>query len=48
MAAYRGLLEQDKVPLAPIMATQLQAHIERIARAGDLSEVEPLRNPWLE
>jgi lipopolysaccharide biosynthesis regulator YciM len=48
VTAYRRLLEQDKVPLEPMLAEQLQAHIDRVATATDLSAVEPLRNPWLE
>ena len=48
VTAYRRLLEQDKVPLEPMLAEQLQAHIDRVAAATDLSAVEPMRNPWLE
>ena len=48
VTAYRRLLEQDKVPLEPMLAEQLQAHIDRVATATDLSAVEPMRNPWLE
>jgi hypothetical protein len=48
VTAYRRLLEQDKVPLEPMLAEQLQAHIDRVTTATDLSAVEPMRNPWLE
>jgi hypothetical protein len=48
LAAYRRLLEQEKVPLDPMLARQLQAHIEKVASAADLAQVQPMRNPWLE
>ena len=46
--AYQRLLDQDKVPLAPKIAAELTAHIEKIGSAPDLAQVEPMRNPWLE
>lgn len=48
IAAYRRLLEQDKVPVEPMLASQLQAHIDRVAAAPDPAALEPMRNPWLE
>ena len=48
LVAYRRLLEQDKVPVEPMLASQLQSHIDRVAAAADPAAVEPLRNPWLE
>ncbi len=46
--AYMGLLEQEKVPLAPDLAAELRRHIGVVRSAPDLAKVEPLRNPWLE
>jgi tetratricopeptide (TPR) repeat protein len=48
IAAYRRLLEQDKVPVEPMLAAQLQAHIDSLAAASDPAAIEPMRNPWLE
>lgn len=48
VAAYRRLLEQTKTPLDPAFAQQLRKQIERIEGGADPSELEPLRNPWLE
>ena len=41
-------LEQDQVPVEPMLASQLQSHIDRVAAASDPATVEPMRNPWLE
>ena len=48
LAAYEGLLQQDKIPVEPMIATQLKQHIERVRAARDLARVAPMRNPWLE
>jgi hypothetical protein len=48
LAAYRRLLEQDKVPVDPMLARQLQAHIDQVAATTNLAAVAPMRNPWLE
>lgn len=48
IAAYRRLLEQHKVPVEPMLAKQLQVHIDRVAAAADPAAIEPMRNPWLE
>lgn len=48
IVAYRRLLTQDKVPVAPSIAAQLQAQIARIETAPADAVIEPMRNPWLE
>lgn len=48
IAAYRRLLEQDKVPVEPMLAAQLQSHIDLVAAAADPAAIAPMRNPWLE
>ncbi len=48
ITAYRRLLEQKKVPVEPLLASQLQAQIKRVASAVDVAKVPPLRNPWME
>lgn len=48
LAAYRRLLEQDKVPLDALIREQLEAQIAAVAASPDASEVAPMRNPWLE
>lgn len=47
-AAYRRLLDQDKMPIEALVREQLERQVERIAAGGDLARIEPLRNPWLE
>lgn len=46
--AYRRLLDQDQVPLAPNIAAELRTQIAAADSAADLGQVEPMRNPWLE
>ena len=48
LAAYEGLLQQDKIPVEPMIARQLKQHIERVRGARDVARVPPMRNPWLE
>ena len=48
VAAYRRLLEQDKVPLDALIRQQVETQIESIETATHLAAVEPMRNPWLE
>lgn len=48
IAAYRRLLEQDKIPVEKKVAGQLQAQIDRIRTADDPASVAPMRNPWTE
>ena len=48
ISAYRRLLEQDKAPVDALVRAQLERQVERIAAGGDLTRLEPLRNPWLE
>ena len=48
VSAYQGLLDQDKVPLAPSLVAELQSHIAAVRDARDLAQVEPMRNPWME
>jgi hypothetical protein len=48
IAAYRRLLEQDKVPLDVLIRQQIVTQIESITAASTLAAVEPMRNPWLE
>jgi hypothetical protein len=46
--AYRRLLDQEKVPVDPLVRQQLEAQIAQIESNADLSELKPVRNPWLE
>ena len=46
--AYRRLLEQKQVPVEPLLATQLRDQIGAISAAGNLAQVQPMRNPWME
>jgi hypothetical protein len=48
VSAYRRLLQQDKVPVDALVREQLERQVARISAGGDLAQVEPLRNPWLE
>jgi len=48
IAAYRRLLEQDKVPVEPLVAKQLEAQIARTRATRNPADVAPMRNPWLE
>ena len=48
LAAYRRLLEQDKVPLDALIRQQLETQIALVAASADVATVEPMRNPWLE
>jgi tetratricopeptide (TPR) repeat protein len=48
IVAYRRLLEQDQVPVDALVRADLERQIARIAGGGDLAQVEPMRNPWLE
>lgn len=48
IAAYRGLLTQDKVPVEPSIAAQLKAQIAKIEAAPEGAVIAPMRNPWLE
>ena len=48
IAAYRGLLTQDKVPVEPSIAAQLKTQIAMIEAAPKDATIEPMRNPWLE
>ncbi len=48
IAAYRRLLDQDKVPLDALIRQQLETQVARVASSPDPSRVEPMRNPWLE
>jgi tetratricopeptide (TPR) repeat protein len=48
IAAYRGLLTQDKIPVEPSIAAQLKAQIAAIETAPKDATVEPMCNPWLE
>ncbi|MDQ3228271.1 MAG: phospholipid carrier-dependent glycosyltransferase [Pseudomonadota bacterium] len=48
IAAYRRLLEQKKVPVEALLANQLETQIKQVASAGDLAQVQPMRNPWME
>jgi len=48
IAAYQRLLDQKKLPLDPLIATQLKAHLAHVRSAPDAAKVQPFRNPWLE
>lgn len=48
IAAYRRLLEQDKVPVEPLIAKQQEAQIARTQAASNPADVAPMRNPWPE
>lgn len=48
VSAYRRLLEQKQVPVEPLLATQLRDQIGAISAAGNLAQVQPMRNPWME
>lgn len=48
-AAYRRPLQQDKMPVEPLVKSQIDAQLELLARPGiTAAEVKPLRNPWME
>jgi hypothetical protein len=48
-AAYRRPLQQDKMPVEPLVKSQIEAQLELLARPGiTAAEVKPLRNPWME
>ena len=48
-AAYRRPLQQQKMPVEPLVKSQIDAQLERLARPGiTAAEVKPLRNPWME
>ncbi len=48
MAAYQRLLDQDKIPVEPLIASLLKAHIANVRSAPNPKKVTPFRNPWLE
>jgi len=48
IAAYQRLLDQKKVPVEPLIASQLKAHISAVRSAPDPAKIAPFRNPWLE
>ena len=48
IAAYQRLLDQTKIPVEPLIAKQLKAHVAEVRNAPDPAKVEPFRNPWLE
>jgi hypothetical protein len=48
IAAYRRLLDQDKMPLDPVVREELEAQVGRIVASDDPAQVDLLRNPWLE
>ena len=47
-AAYALPLGQEQLPVEPLVKSQLQAQIARLAKGADPGAVPPLRNPWLE
>jgi hypothetical protein len=48
LRAYQGLLDQQKVPMAPKIVADLEAQVATVRDAPDLAQVAPMRNPWLE
>jgi tetratricopeptide (TPR) repeat protein len=48
IAAYRRLLDQDKVPVDALVRRQLEAQIARVAACPDPRRVEPMPDPRLE
>ncbi|TNJ32854.1 phospholipid carrier-dependent glycosyltransferase [Arenimonas terrae] len=47
--AYRRPLLQEKMPVEPLVKSQIEAQLERLATPGiTAAEVKPLRNPWME
>jgi lipopolysaccharide biosynthesis regulator YciM len=48
LRAYQGLLDQQKVPMAPKIVADLEAQVAAVRDAPDLAQVAPMRNPWLE
>jgi hypothetical protein len=48
LRAYQGLLDQQKVPVAPKIVADLEAQVATVRDAPDLAQVAPMRNPWLE
>lgn len=46
--AYRGLLDQTRKPLDVLVRNQLETQVALVAASADPTEVEPMRNPWLE
>jgi hypothetical protein len=47
--AYRRPLLQDKMPVEPLVKSQIEAQLDRLATPGiTAAEVKPLRNPWME
>jgi hypothetical protein len=48
-AAYRVPLDQQMMPVEPLVKSQLEAQLQRLAEPGvAASDVPPLRNPWME
>lgn len=48
-AAYRVPLDQKMMPVEPLVKSQLEAQLERLAQPGiTAADVPPLRNPWME
>lgn len=48
IAAYRRLLDQEKVPLDALIREQLETQVALVAAGPDAAKIEPMRNPWLE
>ncbi len=48
IAAYRRLLDQERVPVDALIRQELEAQIARVEASPDATRVEPMRNPWLE
>lgn len=47
--AYRVLLDQQQMPLEPLVREQLEQQVARLADEGTaLAALTPLRNPWME
>ena len=47
-AAYALPFAQQKMPVEPLVKSQIEAQIARLADGVDPATVPPLRNPWLE
>lgn len=48
-AAYRRPLQQDKMPVEPLVKSQIETQLALLARPGiSAADIKPLRNPWME
>ena len=46
--AYRRLLEQKDMPVEALVRTQIEQQLARMDAGTDVTELNPVRNPWME